>query len=47
MGWIFCIGLFLVGCFTHNDALIIASGLYAISGSISSLIVSITKSNKN
>lgn len=46
MGWLFCVGLFMVGCFTKNYMCIIASGLYAIAGAISNVGVIITKYNK-
>ena len=35
MGWLFSFVLFIVGCVTHNDTLLLASGLFAIAGAIS------------
>lgn len=34
MGWMFSLTLFIAWARTHNDALIIASGLFAIAGAI-------------
>ena len=34
MGWIFCIATLIAGLVMKSDAMIVASGLFAIAGSI-------------
>lgn len=34
MGWIFAIVLFIMGCRNGEEAMLLASGLYAIAGAI-------------
>lgn len=34
MGWLFAFALFIVACQNGSDAMLLASGLYAIAGAI-------------
>lgn len=50
MGWLFSICMLLIGCFGHNNILVITSGLYAIAGAVgvagANISEAIKKSNK-